>query len=334
MSTFTFFSASFVTGLQIHDTSQDHQYILGVSELAADRTVTLPLLTGNDTFVFEAHTQTLTNKTIAAASNTITMAIADLSDVSGTTGSGNVVRTTSPTISLAILANPRATTLEINDSNSSNQYTIGVADLTTDVTVSLPLLSADTTFAVTGIAQVFSGLQEFNDGINVARASDPGTVTDGMLWYRTDTDVYKGRLNGTIVVLPTISGEADTRIPVSDANGNLICSAELTYDEVFSGLVGELKVDHGTTGRLTLHGGSTESEISSGNSLLTIGTVSAHNVEFLRGGVSIWHYDGDVIQLPVKGTTGDPSGKNDGSIYYNSVDGKFRVKENGTWRDM
>lgn len=36
------------------------------SAIAADRTVTLPLLTGNDTFVFEAHTATLTNKTLTS----------------------------------------------------------------------------------------------------------------------------------------------------------------------------------------------------------------------------------------------------------------------------
>lgn len=49
---------------QINDTSSDHQYVFAVSELAADRTVTLPLLTGNDTFVFNNHTATLKNKTI------------------------------------------------------------------------------------------------------------------------------------------------------------------------------------------------------------------------------------------------------------------------------
>ena len=49
---------------EIQDTSANHQYVLGVSELTADRTVTLPLLTGNDEFTFKAHTQTLTNKRI------------------------------------------------------------------------------------------------------------------------------------------------------------------------------------------------------------------------------------------------------------------------------
>jgi hypothetical protein len=57
-------SGSVLTLPQINDTSSDHQYVVAVSELAADRTVTLPLLTGNDEFVFKDHTQTLTNKTI------------------------------------------------------------------------------------------------------------------------------------------------------------------------------------------------------------------------------------------------------------------------------
>jgi len=55
-----------LTTPQLNDTSADHQYIFAVSELVADRTVTMPLLTGNDTFVFEAHTQTLTNKTLTS----------------------------------------------------------------------------------------------------------------------------------------------------------------------------------------------------------------------------------------------------------------------------
>jgi len=60
-----------LTTPQIDDTSADHQYVVAVSELAADRTVTLPLLGAADEFTFNDHTQTLTNKTISASSNTI-----------------------------------------------------------------------------------------------------------------------------------------------------------------------------------------------------------------------------------------------------------------------
>ena len=55
-----------LTTPQIDDTSEDHQYVFAASELVADRTVTLPLLTGNDEFVFKDHAQTLTSKTLTA----------------------------------------------------------------------------------------------------------------------------------------------------------------------------------------------------------------------------------------------------------------------------
>jgi hypothetical protein len=63
-----------LTTPKLNDTSSDHTYDVKVSELTADREITLPLLTGNDTFVFEAHPQTLTNKTIDfnGTGNTIT----------------------------------------------------------------------------------------------------------------------------------------------------------------------------------------------------------------------------------------------------------------------
>jgi len=56
-----------LTTPQINDTSLDHQYVVAVNELAADRNVTLPLLTGDDEFTFNDHTQTLANKTLNAA---------------------------------------------------------------------------------------------------------------------------------------------------------------------------------------------------------------------------------------------------------------------------
>lgn len=57
---------------KIQDSTGGQFYNVAVSDLAADRTVTLPLLTGDDTFAFEAHTQTLTNKTINTTDNSLT----------------------------------------------------------------------------------------------------------------------------------------------------------------------------------------------------------------------------------------------------------------------
>ena len=60
------YTSPVMTTPQINDTTEDHQYVFAVNELTADRTVTLPLLTGDDEFVFKDHTQTLTNKTLTA----------------------------------------------------------------------------------------------------------------------------------------------------------------------------------------------------------------------------------------------------------------------------
>ena len=59
-------TSAVLTTPQINDSAADHQYVFAAANLAADRTVSLPLLTGDDTFVFEAHTQTLTNKSLTA----------------------------------------------------------------------------------------------------------------------------------------------------------------------------------------------------------------------------------------------------------------------------
>ena len=75
-----------LTTPQINDSATDHQYVFAVGNLAADRTVTLPVLTGNDSWVFEAHAQALTNKTIVAGSNTISGIVnANLSGSAGIT---------------------------------------------------------------------------------------------------------------------------------------------------------------------------------------------------------------------------------------------------------
>jgi len=48
----------------LNDASADHRFIFNVAELTANRNVTMPALTADDTFVFANHTQTLDNKTL------------------------------------------------------------------------------------------------------------------------------------------------------------------------------------------------------------------------------------------------------------------------------
>jgi hypothetical protein len=67
-----------LTTPKINDISANHKYVLSVSELSQDRTIRLPLLSENDTFVFNNHSQTLKNKIISTSSNTITVSASDV----------------------------------------------------------------------------------------------------------------------------------------------------------------------------------------------------------------------------------------------------------------
>lgn len=81
-NTFGNFAQTFTDNtLFIQNPATTFEYQFIASAILADRTVTLPLLTGNDTFVTAAFAQTLTNKTINTASNTITVVEADISDL-------------------------------------------------------------------------------------------------------------------------------------------------------------------------------------------------------------------------------------------------------------
>src|SRR6185436_6926791 len=57
--------------LKFRDSGNDHNYIHNFSNLAADRTITWPLLTANDEPLFKDFGAALTTKTIDIVSNTL-----------------------------------------------------------------------------------------------------------------------------------------------------------------------------------------------------------------------------------------------------------------------
>jgi hypothetical protein len=69
---FVFHNSPSLTTPRINGSTLPHQYVFVVGNLAASRNVTMPLLTGDDTFVFAAHAETLTNKTFNVADNSLT----------------------------------------------------------------------------------------------------------------------------------------------------------------------------------------------------------------------------------------------------------------------
>ena len=90
-----------LTTPQINDASSDHQYILGVEELAANREISLPLLTGDDEFVFKDHAQTLTNKELTSPVLTTPRVATSINDQAGA-GLVSVTATASAVNNLSI----------------------------------------------------------------------------------------------------------------------------------------------------------------------------------------------------------------------------------------
>ena len=213
-----------LTTPQINDTSADHQYILGVSELSADRTVTMPLLTGNDSFVFEAHTQTLTNKTltspvISTISNTGTLTLPTATDTL-------VGRATTDTLTNKTLTSPVLTTPQINDTSADHQYIVGVSELTADRTVTMPLLTGNDTFVFEAHTQTLTNKTLTSPVISTI--SNTGTLT-----LPTATDTLVGRDTTDTLTNKTLTSPVLSTPKINDTSADhqyIFAVLELTTD--------------------------------------------------------------------------------------------------------
>ena len=149
-----------MTTPQINDSSADHQYVFAVSELAADRTVTLPLLTGNDQVTMDAHASTLTNKTIDLASNTVTGSLAEFNSALQSESFAGLAAT--QTLTNKTISGSANTLSNIGNSSLSNSA-ITVSD------------GSNTTAVALGGTMTFAGTA---NEVEVAESS--GTVTIGL----------------------------------------------------------------------------------------------------------------------------------------------------------
>ncbi len=137
------FNSPVLTTPQIEDATSSEQYIFATSEITLDRTITLPLLLANDTFVFEDHIQTLDNKTLT----TDTLITTFFQD---TIGGSNVITVPAITGTLVVendesspvtLLGKKLKTLVVRDSDNTN-----------DITFLMPNVSSTTNFTITSTA--------------------------------------------------------------------------------------------------------------------------------------------------------------------------------------
>lgn len=217
-------------------------YTVVTSAIAAARNITLPLLAASDTFVFENHTQTLTNKTISAASNTLTGVAR--TDVANTfADANNTFRS-----SRLLLTNP---------ANSFNYIFVGAA-IAADRNITLPLLTGNDTLVTANFAQTLTGK-------TIGDSSDPtkafvwtlsGATTAKTLTFISahtdDRSITLPDATTTLVGTDTTDALSNKTLTapkfadlgfIADANGN-----ELLILDTVASAVNEIKLANGATG--------------------------------------------------------------------------------------
>lgn len=184
-----------LTTPQINDTSADHQYIVAVSELAADRTITFPLLAGNDTFVFADHIQTLTNKTLTSPILNTARVGTSINDTNGAelikvTATASAVNEI--TLANAATGNKPTITASGNDTNITVQIT---GKGTGSVEINKFAITSST-ITVDGAASTSAGYIICNKGTALAVSLADGTVVG-------ETKIFTNKGAGTATITPS-----------------------------------------------------------------------------------------------------------------------------------
>ena len=212
---------------KILDTSDNHSYIFSVSELVANRTITLPLLTGNDTFVFKDHTETLSNKTLklpkifdTSDNHSYIFGVSELVanrtiNLPLLTGNDTFVfKDHTETLSNKTLKLPK-----ILDTSDNHSYIFSVSELTADRTINLPLLTGNDTFVFKSHTETlsnktFDDLTLFKEGIEIKQTATSGGIGNDSAFIKMwdeDNDKFillcapEAVVGNFDIILPTIT---------------------------------------------------------------------------------------------------------------------------------
>ena len=269
-----------LTTPQINDSSADHQFVFAVTELAADRTVTLPLLTGNDAFTFEAHAQTLTNKVINSSNNTISNIVN--ADLSG-----------SAAISNANLANSGITMAAESGSNDAVAlgetftFTAGEGINTTMGSNAVTIAGEDASASNKGVASFSSNDFSVSSGAVTVKS---GGVTNDQL----AGSIANGKLSGPSIAVTDGSTSSNiapggTLTFASTANETTVAQSGGT---VTIGLPNNVAI----AGTLTVNGSTTivnSTVVTIDDPILTLGGDTAPGSDDNKDrGIEFRYYDG------------------------------------------
>ena len=188
-------TSAVLTTPQINDTSADHQYVVAVSELAADRIVTLPQLGAGDEFVFKAHTATLTNKTLTSPILTTAKVITALNDTNGNelvkvTATGSAVNE----ITIANAASGSGPTVSATGGGTNVNLNLD-AKGTGSVEINKLAITATAIITANGAAAATAGFVICNKGSALAVTLADGTTVG-------ETKIFTNKGAGAATITP------------------------------------------------------------------------------------------------------------------------------------
>jgi hypothetical protein len=163
--------------LKINNPADTFAYTIIAAAIAANRNLTLPLLTGNDTVVAEAHAATLTNKTIDADGTGNSITNIENADIKAAAGIVTTKLADSTNFVLTTRANSfgdfdntfKDNRLKINNPADTFAYTIIGAAIAANRNLTLPLLTGNDVVVTEAFAQALS---------NKSIDADTNTITN------------------------------------------------------------------------------------------------------------------------------------------------------------
>ena len=196
-------TSAVLTTPQINDTSADHQYVVAVSELAADRIVTLPQLGAGDEFVFKAHTATLTNKTLTSPVLTTPKVITALNDTNGNelvkvTATGSAINE----ITIANAASGSGPTVSATGGGTNVNLNLD-AKGTGSVEINKLAITATAIITANGAAAATAGFVIGNKGSALAVSLADGTTVG-------ETKIFTNKGAGVMTVTPATFAQGTT----------------------------------------------------------------------------------------------------------------------------
>ena len=196
-------TSAVLTTPQINDTSADHQYVVAVSELAADRIVTLPQLGAGDEFVFKAHTATLTNKTLTSPILTTAKVITALNDTNGNelvkvTATGSAINE----ITIANAASGSGPTVSATGGGTNVNLNLD-AKGTGSVEINKLAITATAIITANGAAAATAGFVICNKGSALAVTLADGTTVG-------ETKIFTNKGAGVATITPANFAQGTT----------------------------------------------------------------------------------------------------------------------------